>query len=133
MSGQAGSSRASLSYHDSSDTISGGIDFEPSPRLRLGLDLAWNQADSTLDPFDFEVSPSLLNPNQSYDFTNSASNSDLDLSRIEASLEGRYRLRERLWLTGRYRWIDLEDDAPYLSDATGTVSFASIGLAWNLN
>jgi hypothetical protein len=80
-----------------------------------------------LAPADFLA----RNPNMSYDFSQTWAASDLDLSRLEGSITARYSLTGRFLLAGEYRYVDLQDDAPYLEDATGTVSYWSISLGWN--
>ena len=83
-----------------------------------------------LATFDYVVDPGLLNPNQSYDFTRTHENSDLDLSRVELSLGLRYDISEKVFLGGSYRWIDVTDDAPYRGDLDGEINFYSLSLGW---
>jgi hypothetical protein len=33
-----------------------------------------------------------------------------------------------MWLSGQYRYVDLQDDAPYLEDESGTVDYYTLGL-----
>ena len=70
------------------------------------------------------------NPNMSFDFSESYLNSDLDVSRVELGLRFSYEVNELLAFWGRYRWLDYEDDAPYLCDTSGEISLYSLGLAW---
>ena len=70
------------------------------------------------------------NPNQAYDFSNTWSYSDLDLSRLEGAVALRYSITGRLSIQGKYRYIDVQDDAPYLEDLSGSVDFWSVGLGW---
>ncbi len=111
--------------------IATGLEWQPTNELELGLDLAWTEAEAALAPFDFEVPGTLLNPNQSYDFTLTHTNSDLDLSRLELALRLRYQATAQLAVTGGYRYLDFQDDTPYLYDTSGEVSFYSLGLAYS--
>lgn len=70
------------------------------------------------------------NPNQSYDFTLTHTNSDLDVTRWEVDLSARYQLEERFFLTAGYRWADYQDDAPYLEDVSGSIDLYSVGVGW---
>lgn len=45
-------------------------------------------------------------------------------------MKGKYRVNERAYVTGGYRYLDYEDDAPYLYDTSGSVSFYSLGIGW---
>jgi hypothetical protein len=56
--------------------------------------------------------------------------SDLDLSRLEASLGFGWQISDRLALVGDFRYVDLGDDAPYLEDLTGTLFSWSAALRW---
>ena len=90
-------------------------------------------ADAALDPFDFDVTADYNlggRPNQSYDFSQTYTFSDLDVSRTELGARFRYAATELLAVWGYYRYLDFEDDAPYLYDTSGSVSFYSLGLAW---
>ena len=90
-------------------------------------------AEADLAPFDFEVPAEFLaaNPNMSFDFTRSHLNSDIDVSRVELGLGGSYAVSDRLRLTGGYRYLDFEDDAPYLGDDTGSAGYYRLGIAWS--
>ena len=90
----------------------------------------WSRADAALSPFNLNAPAGYLvgKPNQSYDLGNVWSYSDLDLTRIEGTLSARYELTGRMWLRGEYRYVDLQDDAPYIEDESGTVEYYTLGL-----
>lgn len=121
-----------MNYGSGSTTLFGGLQLKPIERLELDLSIAWNQADAALSPFELTAPADYLarNPNQSFDFTDTWRNSDLDLSRIEGAIAVRYTLTGRLSLSGEYRYVEVQDDAPYLEDVSGSVDFWSLGLGW---
>ena len=49
---------------------------------------------------------------------------------LEFGVRFRYEASELLAVWGGYRYLDYEDDTPYLYDTSGEVSFYSLGLAW---
>lgn len=69
-------------------------------------------------------------PNQSFDFSLTHTNSDLDTTFVEAGVEARYRVSERLFVSGGYRYLDFEDEAPYLLDGNGSADFYRLGVGW---
>ena len=71
-----------------------------------------------------------MRPNQSFDFTQTWTNSDLDTTFIEAGIQARYKVKEELYLTAGYRYLDFDDNAPYLGDDSGTVEFVNLGVGW---
>jgi len=92
----------------------------------------WSRADAGLASFALPAPADYLarNPNQMFDFSLTNTYSDLDLTRIEAGVNLRYEVSKRLSLLGEYRWIDLDDEAPYLGDLTGSVSLYSIAVGY---
>lgn len=121
-----------MEYGSSSTTLLAGLQLQPIERLELDLSIAWNQADAALAPFTLTAPADYLarNPNQSFDFSNTWSYSDLDLSRLEGAISLRYAITGRLSIQGEYRYVDVQDDAPYLEDLSGSVDFWSVGLGW---
>lgn len=111
-------------------TVLGGIAWRPADRFELGFDAVLSEGDASLDPFDFDLPEGYSNPNQSYDFTQTHLQSDLDFTRIELGVRLSYQASEMLSVYGGYRYLDYEDDAPYLYDTSGEVSFYSAGVAW---
>ncbi len=91
-----------------------------------------NTAEASLDPFSFPEGEvfAASRPNQWYDFTRTHTFSDLDTTFQEVALKAKYRVNERTYLTGGYRYLDYEDDAPYLYDTSGSVDFYSLGIGW---
>ena len=69
-------------------------------------------------------------PNQSYDFSQTHTNSDLDTTYLEAALNGRYQVKPGVYVTGSYRYLDFQDEAPYLGDTSGSVDYYGLGLGW---
>ena len=134
MSGQLGSTRSLLDYESEDNTFLGGVEWQPSERLEIGVDGVWSLGEASLDQFVFVVPDSYLaeNPNQSYDFSQTHLNSDIDFDRVELGLRFTYDVSELLGLWGGYRFLDYEDDAPYLADTSGEIEYYSFGLAWKL-
>ena len=132
MSGQVGSARTLAEYDSASGTLTGGFNFKVSSSVSLFANAVWSSADGSLDPFQIVVPADYLarNPNQSFDFTQTASYSDLDVSRAELELGGSFDLSSRLYLHAAYRYVDFEDDAPYLVDTTGSADFYALGVGY---
>lgn len=122
-----------LDYETSSNTLIAGLTLTPNNRLKIALDTVWSEADAAFLPFDFVVPADYLaaNPNQSYDYSLTYLNSDLDVSRLELGVRVDWSINERVLLYGDYRRIDFEDDAPYRGDDTGKVEFVSLGVGWS--
>ena len=74
---------------------------------------------------------STSNPNQSYDFSQANTYSDLDNEFWEAKLYGRYYVMRSLYLTAGYQYLDYQDNAPYLYDTTGSVDIYNFGVGWS--
>lgn len=131
MSGQFGSARAQLEYETDFNTVLGGFSYEPSDGVRVSFDTSWNAAEAAFDPFVFPEGEAFAaaRPNQSFDFSQTHLNSDLDTTYFEAALRGRFQVGAGWHLTASYRYIDFDDDAPYLGDDSGSVDFFGLGLA----
>lgn len=121
-----------LRYETILDTILGGIRFKPNENFELSLDAAVNSSQASLDPFRLPEGEAFAasRPNQSYDFSRTHTFSDLDTTIHEIALTSKYRVNERTFLTGGYRYLDYEDDAPYLYNTSGSVSFYNLGVGW---
>lgn len=131
MGGQDGFSRDLLEYETTSDTIMGGLRFRPDGPLDVLLDVAWNSSDAGLDAFALPADEYVAtHPPTAYDFSSTHTYSNLDLSRLEASLEGRWDVSDDTWLRLRYRWIDFDDDDPYLFDVTGSLGIVTAAFGW---
>ncbi len=110
----------------------GGLTLKPNESIEIVFDTVWTRASSAIDPFDIDVPAEFLaaNPNMSFDFSQTYLNSDLDVSRLELGVRLQYRLNPRFALTGSYRYLDYEDDTPYLYDTSGSIELVSLGLGW---
>ena len=51
-------------------------------------------------------------------------------SRLELGVHGRFEINDGLGIVAGYRYLDFEDDAPYLYDTSGSVDFYNLGVAW---
>jgi hypothetical protein len=56
--------------------------------------------------------------------------SKLDYTELRATLGARLNITDTLGLIGEISHFDVEDDAPYLEDVTGTVNLIYGGLSW---
>lgn len=127
-----GSTRSLVDYESGSTTLLGGVAWKPNERTSLDLGVAWNRADAGLDRFELLVPATFLaaNPNMAYDFSATHQASDLDLTRLEATLDATVEIRPNLAVVGGLRWVDVEDDAPYLEDLSGSLTSWSAALRW---
>jgi len=57
--------------------------------------------------------------------------SDLEYLEYRATLGLRYQAREHVQAFAAVSYYDLDDDAPYLQDATGSVEIFTAGLVWS--
>ena len=132
MSGQLGSAASQIEYETTSNTLSVGFAYQPSDKVEIAIDGVWNDADAAMETFDFDVPAEFLaaNVNMSYDFTATHLNSDLDVSRFELGVHGRFGVADSFGIVAGYRYVDFEDDAPYLYDTSGSVSLYSLGVGW---
>lgn len=110
----------------------GGIRFKPSEPLTLKLDVALNDASASFASFRFPDGEAFAaaRPNQSFDFSQTHANSDLDTKFLEAGIQARYDVKEEVYLTAGYRYLDFDDNAPYLGDDSGTLEFVNFGVGW---
>jgi hypothetical protein len=109
----------------------GGFKLQPREGLDIDIQLTWNSADGGLDPFQMPVPAEAVNANQLWDFSQTHSYSDQELTTVSAEVDFSYAIREGLWLRGGYQYLDLDDDAPYLYDVSGTVDFFDVGIGWS--
>ena len=110
----------------------GGIRFQPSEPLTIKLDVALNEAQASFQSFRFADGEAFaaMRPNQSFDFTQTFTNSDLDTSFLEAGIHARYEVKEDVYVTAGYRYLDFDDNAPYLGDDSGKAEFVNFGVGW---
>ena len=108
-----------------------GLKFQPSERWDLGLNLTWTSSDAALDPFDLSAPDYVAtHASTAYDFSQSHTYSDLDTTRLDGGIEANYHLNKTLWIGAKYRYVDFSDDAPYLYDTSGTISFYQMVVGW---
>ena len=121
-----------LDYDTEFNTLVGGIRFKPAEPLTLKLNMAWNEAQASFASFRFPDGEAFAaaRPNQSFDFSQTFTYSDLDTTFLEAGVQARYELRQELYLTAGYRYLDFDDNAPYLGDDSGSVEFVNFGVGW---
>jgi len=126
--GQAGSARDIFDYDTDNDVIFAGINTNATEKLRIGFDIVYTNSDAALDEVGISApSWTATHPAQIYDFSDTDTYSDLDICRLEATLNAQYTFSERWWMSGYYRYADVTDDAPYLYDTSGSVD--EIGLS----
>lgn len=105
-----------------------GVNLRPVKPLTVALVASYTASDFAMDPMtltggDFAAQ----HPLQPYDYSKTHSFSDLDVSRFDGSAELRYQVSKTFTLRGLYRYVDYQDDAPYLYDTTGKVQVVSGG------
>jgi hypothetical protein len=105
-----------------------GVNVRPAGPVTLALLASYTASDFALDPMtlnggDFAAHHEL----QPYDYSLTHTFSDLDVSRFDASAELSYRLTKSFSVRGLYRFIDYQDDAPYLASTSGKVNVVSGG------
>ena len=126
--GQAGSSRDQFDYNTDNDVIFAGINSNATEKLQVGFDIVYTNSDASLDEVGLNGGTWVAtHPAQLYDLSDMDTYSDLDQSRLEMTLNGRYAFAKQYWMSGYYRYADYQDDAPYLYDTTGGVD--EIGLS----
>lgn len=105
-----------------------GVNVRPAGPVTLALLASYTASDFAMDPMtlnggDFAARSHL----QPYDYSLTHTFSDLDVSRFDASAELRYKVSKLFALRGLYRYVDYQDDAPYLDDTSGKVHVVSGG------
>ena len=50
--------------------------------------------------------------------------------RFEFEIGGNYNVNPRLFVSAAYRYIDYEDEAPYLTDTSGRADFYTLGIGY---
>ncbi len=108
-----------------------GVKLSPSDRFDLSLDATWTSSDGGMDPFSLAAPEYVAtHPNTSFDFSQTHTYSDLDVTRFEAQLTARYHFNKSLWVNGAVRYADYSDDEPYLYDTSGSITFYSMAFGW---
>ena len=133
MSGQFGSSQSVIEYDGTISTMLAGFAYKASDSFKIGVEAAYNVADAGMDSFRMLEGEAFAatKPNQSYDFSNTYLNSDLDVSRIQVGVNAKYKIKPSVWISGDYTYIDYQDDAPYLYDTTGTVDVYGLSVGFS--
>ena len=128
LSGQFGSNASRNTSDSNSHTFMAGLNVRPAAPLTISLVASYTASDFSMDPMtlnggDFAAHHDL----QPYDYSKTHTFSDLDVSRFDGSAEVRYQVSKTFSLRGLYRYVDYQDDAPYLYDTTGKVQIVSGG------
>jgi predicted porin len=132
MGGQDGYARDPLSYDSASHIIMAGLTLKPADKLKLGLNLTWTESEAALAPFDLSAPDYVAtHPSTQYDFSQTHTYSDLDLSRLEASVKAGYKFSPNMSLYLKYRYADFDDDAPYLYDTSGSIDIYTAAVSWS--
>jgi hypothetical protein len=106
-----------------------GFWFQPADPFELGVDLVYTVGDASMDQIMISAPEwAAKYPNQSWDFTQTHTFSDLDLTRIDAELWGKMHFATKYWLRASYRYAEVEDDQPYITDSTGDASWYGLSV-----
>lgn len=105
-----------------------GLNLRPAGPFTVALLASYTASDYAMDPMtlnggEFAATHHL----QPYDYSLNHTFSDLDVSRFDGSAELRYQVSKTFSLRGLYRYVDYQDEAPYLYDTTGKVQVVSGG------
>lgn len=131
MGGQDGYARDLLGYDSTSNVLMVGVTVKPSETFDMGLSLTWTASEAALDPFALPADDYVAtHPPTSYDFSETHTYSDLDTSRLDLQVDGRYHFNKAFWLNAAFRYADFSDDAPYLYDTSGSLSLYTVALGW---
>lgn len=107
--------------------MTAGLRATVTERLSLGVDGAWTTSKAGLDPLKLAAPGwAATHPAQAFDYSLSDGYSDSSVARSDVGLEGRYLIRPNFWMTGRYRYANLDDRDPYLFDTTGRIAYWSV-------
>jgi len=130
MGGQDGFSRTLSKYNEESNTLLGGIKVHPGNWV-LGLNLGYTTAEGGMDPYELTADDYVAtHPSMSFDFADSYSYSNLDVSRLDGNLNLKYKFANAMWMRFWYRYVDFTDDQPYLYDTSGTIQWATVSVGW---
>ena len=132
MGGQDGYSRSMLSYTEESNSLLAGINIHPSERWTLGFNAGYTVSEGGLDPFELRADDYVaITPTMSYDFSNTHTYSNIDVSRLSFDGMFKFKFTDSLWMRLWYKYIDFTDDDPYLYDTSGSVQWATISAGWS--
>jgi len=131
MGGQDDFSRSLLGYESTTNTLMAGFSYKPTEAFRLDLNATYTKSEAALDPFELRAPDyEATHPTMSFDFSQTHTNSDLDVTRVDALLGAKYRFTPDVWMYLSYRYADYADDAPYLYDTSGTLQVVTGSLGW---
>jgi hypothetical protein len=111
----------------------GGLKFKVTEAFKIGFDLAYVNATAGMSQFRFTKAEEWAAPKpmQNYDMSKVHTYSDLDTTRFESDLWAKFGFGKSLFLYGDWRYVDYADDAPYLYDTSGKISWYTLSLGWS--
>ncbi len=120
-----------LRYDTRGNVLTAGLNLRPADRLDVSFQANYADATAAMDPFDLSRPDFTARfPAMQWDFSQTPGYSDLDVRSVDAWLDARYRLTERAFVRGAYRYVDFDDQAPYLYDTTGRNHLVFLALGW---
>jgi hypothetical protein len=147
--GQFGSVESTTAYEINADVFLADLRWFVTDRTELYFNLTYSLTDGKLDAlaprFASDVPVALFPdglpgdgddptaPVRFADYEGLAeidAYSELDYKELRAILGARWEINEQLGIFGQISHYDLDDGAPYLQDATGTVTLAQAGISW---
>jgi hypothetical protein len=118
-------------YENKTHVLSAGLNLHPDPKIDLGFSANWALARASMGEVGLSATAAFLAKvvGMSYDFTSTPGWSDLDTTNVDLMADATYRLSSQVWLRGAYRYVDFDDEAPYLYDTAGRnhLIYASVG------
>ena len=131
MGGQDGYQRNILAQNSESTTALAGFKVNASKAFELGLNLAWTTSHQGIDPFELSAPDFVAtHPTTSYDFSQSNTYSEIDVTRLDATAFIEYLFDKSLWLNVYYRYSDFDDAITLFQDDSGTLSVLGAYLGW---
>jgi len=102
---------------------------KPADTFELGLDLTYTLGEAGLEQLQISAPEwAASHPNQSFDFSQTHTFSDLDLTRLDAEVWGKVHFSTKYWVRASYRYAEVEDDQPYITDYTGDTSWYGLSV-----
>jgi hypothetical protein len=119
-------------YETKTHVVSAGFNLHPAPQFDLGVSLNWALARASMGRLGLAASPEFLArvTGMSYDFTATPTFSDLDSTNVDLLADATYRVNDRVFVRGAYRYLDYTDDVPYLYDTSGKNNLVYLSLGW---
>lgn len=109
--------------------VASGIRSNPAERISVGVDAVWTSSRAGLDPLRLAAPDwAATHPAQSYDFSLTDGYSDLNVGRLDVTLDARYRLPNDFWLDGQFRHARSNDREIYLLDNSGRMNLWSFSV-----